>query len=230
MRETDLTDKPAYVQEGAARVTRDGRLPNIDKLHVKQENALLGVDRGVGKLWKTLPNDTYLLFVSDNGFLWGEHDRLGKEVPYEESLHVPVTLAYKGPANPLAAGSTDDRVVLNVDYLPTLEQLGGVTPDHVVEGQDFLSQTRTEAGIGGDDGAEPDNEVPPWCGVRSPRWTYVRYNTDEEELYDRATDPFELQNLAGDAEYASELESMRADAKTRCTGGMLYPPDFPSFP
>lgn len=228
--ESDLTDKPAYVQANAKDVTRNGRLPSIDKLHAAQENSLLGVDRGIGKLWKALPDDTYLLFTSDNGFLWGEHDRSGKRVPYEESIRVPVTLAYKGPANPLAAGTSDDRIVLSVDTLPTLEALAGVTSDHPVEGQDLLSHTRTEFEIGSDDSVDPTNHVPPWCGVWSVQWTYVRYNTGEEELYDKAADPFELRNLAADPLYASELAAQRTDATTKCTGGTYYPPDFPTFP
>jgi N-acetylglucosamine-6-sulfatase len=228
--EADVSDKPDYVQLQAAKWPKHGSggQARVDDVHVRMENATLGVDRGIGRLWKALPDDTYVLFASDNGFLWGEHDRLGKMVPYDESIRVPLTLAYKGPGDPLSAGSTDDRIVLNVDYLPTLESLAGVTPGHPVEGQDFLTQTRTELEVGSDGGVT--SKVPAWCGVRSLEWDYARYGTGEEELYDEQADPFELQNLASDPLYAAQLDAMRADATTKCTGGTYYPPDFPTFP
>ena len=43
----------------------------------------------------------------------------------------------------------------------------------------------------------------PYLGVRTPRYTYVLWTeTSEEELYDRRTDPFQLQNVAEDPAYA----------------------------
>ena len=42
------------------------------------------------------------MFVSDNGFLWGEHRWHDKQVPYEESIRVPLIVRY----DPLITGST----------------------------------------------------------------------------------------------------------------------------
>ena len=39
-----------------------------------------------------------------------------------------------------------------------------------------------------------DGGVPTYCGVHSDRYVYVRYRTDEEELYDLERDPAELVN------------------------------------
>ena len=36
---------------------------------------------------------------------------------------------------------------------------------------------------------------PPYRGVVGARWRYVRYSTGEQELYDMATDPYELRNI-----------------------------------
>ena len=46
--------------------------------------------------------------------------------------------------------------------------------------------------------AEP-SDIPPYVGVRTATFTYVEYSTGERELYDVATDPYELQNLASRA-------------------------------
>jgi N-acetylglucosamine-6-sulfatase len=223
--EADISDKPAYIRESAAK----WRASPTDALHVSQEDATYSLDRSIGQIWDALPDDTYVLFVSDNGFLWGEHYWQGKFVPYSESARVPTVLAYKGPAPTIAVGTTDPRLVLNVDYLPTLESLAGVTPipGHTVEGQSFLTQVRTAFPIG----LESEHGlVSTYCGVRSATSMYVRYTTGEEELYDEIADPFELVNRVGDAGAAAQLAAMRAQAQTMCTQGQLYPPDWPFAP
>jgi arylsulfatase A-like enzyme len=54
------------------------------------------------------------------------------------------------------------------------------------------------------EGAIPQNAWDrPYMGVRTQRYTYVVYTeTSEDELYDRRTDPYELQNVAQDPAYA----------------------------
>src|SRR5206468_4004741 len=65
-------------------------------------------------------------FMSDNGFSWGEHRWRNKMIPYNEDLRIPMRLVGKNLANPLAEG-TVPRIVLNIDLLPTLEVMAGVT-------------------------------------------------------------------------------------------------------
>jgi N-acetylglucosamine-6-sulfatase len=168
--------------------------------------------------------------VSDNGFLWGEHHWQGKIVPYGESVRVPMVLAYKGPAPGIPIGTTDPRLTLNVDILPTLESLAGVTPipGHTVEGQNFLTQARTSFPIGMEAGAH--GAVPTYCGVRSLASSYVRYATGEEELYDEIDDPFEMVNEVTNRDLAPELSALRSQAQTMCTRGEYVPPDWPFTP
>jgi choline-sulfatase len=58
--------------------------------------------------------------------------------------------------------------------------------------------------------------VPTYCGVRSPRWKYVAYQTREEELYDLRRDPLELVNLAGDPAHRAQLAHGRASVLRLC--------------
>ena len=51
---------------------------------------------------------------------------------------------------------------------------------------------------------EAAGELPPHIAQ------YFNQTRPEEELYDLRADPYELENLAGDAEYAAQLEQMRA--------------------
>ncbi len=64
---------------------------------------------------------------------------------------------------------------------------------------------------------EGENPVPTFCAVRSERWKYVRYATGEEELYDLAADPFELENAAGAPSMRPVLEERRARLRTLCS-------------
>ena len=43
-------------------------------------------------------DDTVIIYTSDNGFLFGQHGRLGKSVPYEEAIKV--RLVIRGPGIP----------------------------------------------------------------------------------------------------------------------------------
>ena len=58
-----------------------------------------------------------IVFLSDNGWLQGEHRITGdKFLPYEESLRVPLII--RGPGVP--KGQTVDGQVSNIDFAPTL--------------------------------------------------------------------------------------------------------------
>src|SRR4051794_17657021 len=62
----------------------------------------------------------------------------------------------------------------------------------------------------------------PWKGVRTERYTYVRYlETGEEELYDRRKDPAELASVAADPAYAKVKARLaaRLEKLDRCRGG-----------
>lgn len=60
------------------------------------------------------------------------------------------------------------------------------------------------------------NPIPTYCAVRSTRWTYVRYTDGEEELYDLASDPAQLRNLATDPRTSAALERMRERLEALC--------------
>ena len=130
---------------------------------------------------------------------WGEHRWVKKEVPYEESIRVPMVVRF----DPIGVMKTDAHLVANIDIAPTVAALAGVaTPS--LDGRSLLP-------LLGPAGAHPPwrkdlllehmegtNPVPTYCGVRAVHTVYIRYATGEEELYDLEADPFELSNLATD--------------------------------
>ena len=212
----DVSDKPSYVK---ARTWNTTIQAQYEARRLKQFDAIYSMDRLVGDVWDAVPNGTVVVFMSDNGFLLGEHGWGGKGVPYNESIRVPMVLAVKGGPAP----SLDpDRIVLNVDLRETLEGYAGITV--ATAGQDWNSDP-VRARFVLEHWNDPNTNNLTHCGVRSVDWMYVKYSTGEEELYDEANDPYELTNVA--SSNPEELSFMRARAQNLCTGGAIYPPDWP---
>ena len=90
-----VADRPRLSHEFAAGVEENWR----------QENeALMAVDEGVTQIVGALQRNgelenTLIVFMSDNGFMHGEHRALAEKVlPYEESIRVPLVM--RGPGVP----------------------------------------------------------------------------------------------------------------------------------
>lgn len=218
--EADVSDKPAYVRH-LPRLSA-ARRAEVVAFARDQDRTLLAVDRAVGQIVEALRatgrlQDTLIVFTSDNGISYGEHRWTKKEVPYEESIRVPMVVRF----DPAGVTKTDTHIVANIDIAPTVAALAGVaTPP--VDGRSILPLLGP---LGSDppwrqdlllEHMEGTNPVPTYCGVRAVHTVYVRYATGEEELYDLVADPFELSNLAGDPSAAGLLSSMRARLDVLC--------------
>ena len=132
-----------------------------------------------------------IVFASDNGYAWGEHRWRNKQTAYEHDIRVPLIVRYD---RLIDEPRTDDHFVLNIDLAPTFAALaGGGDPAGrranlvplfgrpVLEWRsDFLIEHRQDEGM---------FAVPSYCGIRNARFTYVRYFSREEELYDLVWDP-----------------------------------------
>ena len=83
--------------------------------------SLLDVDRQVGALMArsetaAVLDNTIVVYMSDNGFLWGEHRLGGKLWPYEESIRVPA----RDP-RPVAVRRASDRPPPRAEHRPRLD-------------------------------------------------------------------------------------------------------------
>lgn len=190
----------------------------LDEVIERQADTLMGVDAAVGRMIDSLResgrlDNTLIVFVSDNGYAWGEHRLQGKNTPYDVSVRVPLVMRYDGT---LEAGAVDERIVAaNVDVHATILDIAGVKPGRI-DGQSALTSDRDGlvmeamrwAGYFG---------RPAYCGFRTADRLYVRYTTGEEELYDYAGDPHELVNLAGDPAYAAEKDALKRSTREACS-------------
>ena len=214
--EPDLADKPSNVRNAAPSLTEE----QIRQLQLDYEGrigSLLAVDDHVKELVETLRatdqlDNTLIVFLSDNGWMQGEHRIPGdKFLPYEESLRIPLIM--RGPGIP--AGRTVRGQVSNIDLAPTLVDAANATAGRTADGVSLLPAIRDprrhpERALEIEATAPLfDDDIPvnawdrPYKGVRTDRYTYVVWReTGEQELYDRRRDPAQLRNVAAEARYA----------------------------
>ncbi|MFN2591011.1 MAG: sulfatase [Actinomycetota bacterium] len=216
--ERDRSDKPAYVRR-ALPISSASRT-RLDELRTNMLRALLAVDRSIDRIVDALRRtgrlrDTIIMFASDNGYLLGEHGLSAKNLPYEESVRIPLVVRWDGRVRPAA---TDRHVVGNVDFAPTWAALAGATLPGaegrslvpLFDGQDRFWRDALLIEHGQFGGA------PAFCQLHGERYSYVRYATGEEELYDLASDPYQLANVALDPAYASVRSRYRTRVALAC--------------
>jgi N-acetylglucosamine-6-sulfatase len=232
--EADISDKPTNMRE-SARLLSDGEIKQLQLDYEGRIGSLLAVDDHVKRLMKTLKatkqmKNTLVVFVSDNGWMQGEHRIPGdKFLPYEESLRVPFIL--RGPGVP--AGKTVRGQVSNVDFAATLLDVAGARAGRTLDGISLMPTVRNPKRrpnpIIEIEAPRPlfEQNVPinawdrPYKGVRTDRYTYVVYTeAGDEELYDRRKDPSQMRNVAADPAYAQTKARLAAAlAKLdRCKG------------
>ncbi|GHJ57613.1 hypothetical protein NOK12_01320 [Nocardioides sp. OK12] len=215
--EADVSDKPPFISGrgklSLVKLTKQVRdrarsLQAIDQANARTIRAL----RRSGEL-----DDTLVVFVSDNGFLLGEHRYFGKDVPYDEALQVP--LLARGPG--IEPGTTSRATASMVDLAPTFLDYAGVLDDVRAAGHTdgiSLRPVWAEAAPVNDTSLIQAGTSDPealaafgwaWRGVRTGRYTYTRWWDGFEEVYDRRRDPGELRNVAGQASYRGVRRELR---------------------
>src|SRR4051812_6240208 len=213
--EANLSDKPKNMRDHAPLLT-DKQIAQLQLDYEGRIGSLLAVDDHVKRLMKILKathqeKNTLVVFVSDNGWLQGQHRIPGdKFLPYEESLRVPLIM--RGPGVP--SGKTVRGQVSNIDFAATLLDVAKARPGRTMDGVSLMpavrNPTRHPNRIIEIEAPRPlfEQDVPvngwgrPYKGVRTERYTYVVYTeTGDKELYDRRIDPGELLNRAADPRY-----------------------------
>jgi N-acetylglucosamine-6-sulfatase len=248
LNEADVSDKPLGIRNRP--LLTQQKIAAIREAYQQQLESLLSVDDGVKAIVDALRasgelDNTLLVFTDDNGFFHGQHRvPSGKVLLYEPSIRVPLLM--RGPGIP--KGKHFQQLVANIDLAPTIVDAANAKPGLVMDGKSLLPLLRhpgsqwgrdllIERGpagaakqgaamgeIGtGDDGNQGKTAAPGdqrFVGIRTPRYLYAEYANGENELYDLAKDPDELNNLAVDAGYGSvRAELARRLAKLRSCKG-----------
>ena len=65
---------------------------------------------------------TVIIFMTDNGWSFGQHRWVGKRCPYDPCIRTPLAIR-----SPWVEAATVDQLVSNVDIAPTIAELAGGT-------------------------------------------------------------------------------------------------------
>lgn len=207
----DVRGKPGYVR--ALPPIGPAALETLRADDLAERRTLLSVDDVFRELVATITargelDRTVIIFMTDNGFEFGQHRLQGKRFPYEPSIGMPFAIR-----TPWTNAATVPDLVSNVDVASTVAALAGTAPRLPQDGISLAPIVHGRApperpGVWLDWGG--DAVVPPWTGVRTARFTYVVNADATEELYLHASDPGELRNLAGVPRFGALLERARS--------------------
>ena len=157
-----------------------------------------------------LVDDTIVVFTSDCGAMLGSQGLDDDNLPYEESVRVPLILRYP---RTLPSGHKIDALLSNVDLVPSLLALGGVDIPESVQGQDVSNWMARGQGshmesIYSSGKLGDPNE---WrMVVRGLDKLVVDHNLSVTHQYNLGQDPFELENLARDASQELKRDELKA--------------------
>ncbi|MEO6167511.1 MAG: sulfatase-like hydrolase/transferase, partial [Chitinophagales bacterium] len=171
---------------------------------------------------RNLLNNTMIIFISDNGANYGEHQLKGKGKAYEPSIHLPLFIRYPAwyPPNTVVDG---DFFCLNIDIMPTILDAVKINPNKyhpqgaslkkVASGQvprDAFLFENIKLSNGTCEAIE-ESDRPSMRGVITKDYKYIKCQCDHltEELYDLNADPLETTNVVFKAAYQGVLQDMR---------------------
>ncbi len=179
--EADVSDKPGWVQ--AQPLLTSTEIATIRTQRTNELRMFLSVDDMVQRLYDTLVAngewaDTLVVYTSDHGIQRGEHRLKIKNVPYEESLRVPLLTNRPGNVSDL---------VLNIDLAPTFAAAAGVTMP-TAHGEDILDGvTRTDFLVEGWSALAGI-----YVGLHTGDTVFIDYAQFGVEYYDLTIDPYQL--------------------------------------
>ena len=177
------------------------------------------LDTLIGELVETLERigqleTTYIILTSDHGEMLGERGMWYKFNPFEASLRVP--LIVQGPR--FRPGHREEALASLVDLLPTFTDIAsdGGYDDYAVPiaGRSLLNLPAP--------GSAEDKVFAEFTGeglyapaliVLKGRMKLIHCRTDPPLLFDLASDPSELTNLAEDLSHRETLDAMLAEVQ-----------------
>ncbi len=195
------------------------------------------LDQNLGRLFAALPENTVIIFTSDNGGTRRvvEPLRGGKGTLYEGGLRVPMIIT--GPG----IKGRSDEPVSSIDIFPTLCELAGVPMSGNIEGW-RLSLLDGESLVPLWNGGELERDTLFWhfpcyigqggpsSAIRKGHWKLIEFfETQTVELYDLSKDESERRDLsAKEPKVAEELyaELKKVQAELAAPRPLEPNPDF----
>lgn len=216
--EKDMRDKPTWLR-GAPFQERT----KIQAAYEGKLEELQDVDDQIASILATLASrgmlaNTWIFFVTDNGYMLGEHRLAKKEVPYEECVGTPFVV--RGPG--VGQGSRPDQLVSTIDLMPTTLEIAGLDPDagRELDGRSLLKPLTTGNWNGWRTRMLTEHPLHHWAHLREADTVLIDYyEAGEQEVYDLATDPHQMSSRNATTDTVSM--TARLNALRRAKGKTL---------
>ncbi len=194
----------------------DGMFNNViafDPFYRQYCRTIASLDESIGRVLneleeKRLLNDTLVVYMSDNGFLMGDHGLIDKRCMYEPSIRVPM-LAHC--PDMFAAGGRPEGMALNIDIAPTFLDVAGAPRPAGLHGRSLVPLLAGEKSWRTEFLYEYFWErnyphTPTVTGLRTARYSYMHYHGiwDLDELYDVEKDLGQMNNLMGNVRVTTD--------------------------
>ena len=216
--ESDRSDKPPYIRNTTFTLAAGQQMCQ------SQLRAIMTADDEFAATMQLLSDrgvlaNTLVIFTSDNGYMWGEHGRTEKFLPYEPSLRTPLWVRWPGH---IPSGVSSTRLVTYLDILPTLLEAAGFTlPTGAppLDGESLLRPSSRTSSFAEYYLDSANGSIPTWRMVRTPTVKYIQtYNTSGavtfREYYDLVNDPAENRNLLADGTTSNDPPASTITALT----------------
>ena len=227
MNKTDLKELPP-----------EGLSPEEDKKWKYQRyikdylRCVASIDDNVGRMLdyldaEGLTDNTIVIYTSDQGFFLGDHGWYDKRFMYEESLRMPFIIRYPKEIKP---GSINTDMILNTDFAPTFLDYAGIDIPETFQGSSMRPLLNGETPEDWQTSMYyrywmhlTHHHVYAHYGVRTHRYKLIYYYADglnqkgsiedtkepEWELFDLEKDPYELNSVYDDPEYADIVRELK---------------------
>jgi arylsulfatase A-like enzyme len=195
---------------------------------------IASVDDNVGRVLdyldeNNLTDNTLVIYTSDQGFFLGDHGWYDKRFMYEESLRMPFIVRYPKEIKP---GSVNKDMVLNLDFPSLFLDLAGVDQPESFQGTSLRPLLQGETPKNWRKSMyyrywmhKADHNVYAHYGIRTHRYKLIYYYADalnqpgaidesyepEWELFDLEKDPYELNSVYNNPEYADIVKDLKKE-------------------
>ena len=176
------------------------------------------LDDNIGRLVaaleaKGLWDDTIVVFFSDHGELLGSQGGQGKQLPYQESVGIPLIVAGGQLTGDRGAKGRREEQHVTVpvsieDIFPTTLDLAGVRPASDPPGETLAPLLEPRKGTSFtrdavfleyvEEHRDSHKSIPTWRAIRTERYCYSITENGPWMLFDLADDPYEQHNLVAD--------------------------------
>jgi choline-sulfatase len=214
----DCAMRDVEIAESHVRASRHGYYASLSYVDEKIGDVLAAFE-ACG-----LSRNSVVIFTSDHGDFLGEHGLFYKMSFREHAAHVPLVVSAPGRFAPRRV----NEPVSLLDLAPTLADLArpGLSSELAtpVDGRSLVpllegAAESDDATVAGEYLAE--SVLGPMVMLRRGRWKFIHTPSDPDQLFDLESDPLELVNLAGAAEYESVVRGFRSEVADRWDLGAI---------